>query len=61
MQSRERLDRLAEALLKEESVGEAQLRKLLGARPEAPTSTAPPTRALARSRSASRISPGAPT
>src|SRR6185312_8692355 len=56
--SRKHLDRLAEALLKEESVGDVQLRELLGPRPEA--ASAGPARLPPRPRSAPRITPAAP-
>jgi len=58
LHSRERLDRLAEALLKDESIGDVQLRALLGPRPQAASAAAehlPP-----RARGAPKITPAAP-
>ncbi|HTT06854.1 MAG TPA: ATP-dependent zinc metalloprotease FtsH [Steroidobacteraceae bacterium] len=59
MNAREQLDRLAEALLKEESIGETELRELLGPRPEAASPA--PARTAVRARAAPKSTPAAPT
>jgi cell division protease FtsH len=59
MNAREQLDRLADALLKEESVGQSELTELLGPRPEAASQA--PARSPVRARAAPKITPAAPT
>jgi len=58
MNARDRLDRLAEALLREESIGDVELRELLGPRP--PLSPDTPAHAATRPRANPKIRPAAP-